>query len=78
MHPIQSEMLAKVVLEDRHREAARLRSIRSIRRPAVPTWRSRVGVLLVRTGVALQGASRARRDMARGQVDCPQVAADPC
>lgn len=76
MHPIQTEMLAKVVLEDRHREAARLRSTRSIRRRAVPRWRSRVGDLLVRAGLALQGASRARRGMARGQVECPQLAAD--
>lgn len=81
MHPIQSEMFAKVLLEDRHRQAVRLRSIRSIRsirRTAVPTWRSRFGGRLVRTGLALQGASRARRGIARGQADCPQLAADPC
>ena len=78
MHPIQSEMFAKVLVEDRHREAARLRSIRSIRRPGMASWRSRVGALLVRAGFALQGASRARRDMTRAQVDRPQVAADLC
>ncbi|MGH9086313.1 MAG: hypothetical protein ACRDYW_12755 [Acidimicrobiales bacterium] len=78
MHPIQTEMLVKLVLEDRQREAARHRSVRSIRRRAVPTWRSRLGGLLENTGLALQGASRARRGTDRGQVDCPQLAPDPC
>jgi len=77
MHPIQTEMLARLIIEDRQREAARLRSVRPIRRRTVPSWRSRVGGMLVRTGLALQGASRARRGTARGQVECPPLAADP-
>lgn len=77
MHPIQTEMLAKARIEDLHREAARLRSARPIRLRAVPSWRSRVGGLLVHTGLALKGASRARRATASGQVECPPLAADP-
>ena len=80
MHPFQIEMLAKARIEDLHREAARYRAIRSARpnrRRAVLTWRCRVGDLLVRTGLALQGSNRARRAMVRGQVECPALAADP-
>lgn len=78
MYPSQTEMLAKLVIDDRHREAARLRTARSIRRRSTPTTRSRIGGLLVATGLALQGVSRAQRGMVRRQVDYPQLATDPC
>jgi hypothetical protein len=77
MHPIQTEMLARLIIEDRQREAARLRAGRAIHRRVVPTWRSRIGGLLVRTGLALQRASRAQRATASDQIECPQLAADP-
>lgn len=76
MHPIQTEMLARLAIEDRQRDAARLRAIRPIRPRAVPTWRSRIGALLVRTGLALQGGARARHAVVRDQIECPQLAAD--
>lgn len=58
MHPIISEQHARMVMEERHREAALRRRARHVRRPSL---RVRAGGLLIAAGQLLQRASRSDR-----------------
>ncbi len=53
MHPEHSAMTSRLIMEERHREAAAWRRTTAARQPAPLAWRSRVGALLVRVGTRL-------------------------
>lgn len=64
MHPIISEMHARMVMEERHREAACRRRARLVRSPS---WRVRLGDLLVRMGRSLQRPRRLDPSVVAGE-----------